>query len=170
MLALSALLTGGCGGESGPGAATTTTTTMEITSTTELRLSREEYVRQGDAVCAQLDQKLAAFPTPAPTASDEEFDRFYQETELVIRQFVDAFKALKAPLTDKATADQLNAYADNILFKEVQVTAAGASDDDAAADKAQAESEVAWDQFHQLAGSYGFVECSKDMEPAEPAG
>ena len=133
-------------------------------------MSREEYVGQGDAVCADLENKLKAIPNPAEDAPDEEFDRFYQQSELVIRQFVDAFNALKAPLTDKATADQLNAYADDILSKEVQVTAAEASGDDAAADKAQAESEAAWDQFIQLAKTYGFVECSKDMEPAEPAG
>ncbi len=169
-LALGALAVGGCGDDRRASPATTTTTVATTSTTpTTAAATREDYIRQGDAVCADSNAKIDAVPPPATDAPEAEFDRYNQHTEALVREFVAAFKAVPAPPADRATAERLHASADEILAKEVQFTAAERTGDEAALDKAEVESEAAWQQFIQLARSYGFVECAKDIEPPEPA-
>lgn len=164
-----ALVTGACSddGSRATKAAVTTTTASTTTTTTEARLTKEEYIRQGDAICAESATKLEALAPPGEEATDEEIDRFNQQSEALVGEMVARFTALKAPLADKPTADQLNAVLDQMLAKERELTVADQAGDEAAATRADTEAEALSAQFAQVARAYGFVECSREPAPSD---
>ena len=129
------------------------------TTTTEARLTKQEYIRQGDAICADSARKLDALPEPK---SQEELFAQLDQGGRIFREHVDRFKALKPPVADQPTADQLNALSDQLLIKYSEFVAANKSGDRRAGNRAEREGEAIDRQYDQLAAQYGFVECSKD--------
>ncbi len=149
-LLLAAGLGLGCGAD---GEEATTTTT------TEARLTKAEYIRQGDAICARLIQRGRA-ESQRRFKSQQEAAAFLGYIAEVSAD-VEAFKALKYPMADRATADQLNAYLDGMVRNLREVSSAVKAGNARVANAAVKEGETAGAQFSQLTNQYGFVECGK---------
>ncbi len=149
---LACALTGmaACGGN---GEDTTTTTVAPDV------VIKQDYITQGDAICAEIDQKVDGIATPAPNAPPAEALRFSEQLLAASKPGFDRFKGLNAPATDRVTVDQLNSYLDQIVVKLNEEIAAARSRRSQAYEKASDEREVLSNQFSQLAKQYGFKRC-----------
>jgi hypothetical protein len=163
-----ALATAACGGDddgtpavSGPSTVEPNTTTSAPPPPAEVRLTKEEYIRQGDALCAEADRKWTDIARAQDRAPEGELLRYDEQTEMVQREMVTRFAALKAPLADQPVADQLNGLLQQNLAKEGERIAALRAEDDAAAERLIDERENLDRQFAQAAAQYGFVQCPR---------
>ncbi len=146
---------GACGGGGDNGDVARTTT-----PTTEVRLSREEYIRQGENMCANFSAELTRIPDPSRATSPEEQLRLYEQEHATFRSFTEQFKGLKAPLADEATSDQLNSLLDQSMQKEMAATAAVRAGEERTLGRLQSEITAVDAQFSEIARNYGFVACS----------
>jgi len=144
-----ALLAQACG--EGEKAATTTTTT-------EQRLSKQEYIRQGDAICADVKAKVDALPEPSKR---EESVQFHDQATAIVREAAGGFKALKPPASDQATADQLNSLYDQSVIKYSEYVAALRSGDRKTERRVYDELVGLGTQLDQASRRYGLVKCGE---------
>ena len=129
------------------------------TTTTEPRLTKEEYIRQGDAICADVGRRVKAVPRPR---NPQEVGPALDQILAIDREGSDRFRALKAPAQDQATADRLNSLLDQQKPKYDQAAAAMKAGDNTTGGRVLQEIESLEKQFREVARPYGFVECSKE--------
>lgn len=161
-LPLLAFVTAACGG--GDDTASTTTT-VSTTTTTDPGLSKDEYVRQANAICKEANAKIENLPEPKTGA----------EYPPAIRQIIAAGKegtaklrALRAPAADRAALES-----QFLAINEQQVKlledAMPALESAAKTSKAKAEEvlEPVFTKFGELgqtqstfAKPYGLTDCS----------
>ena len=139
ILALSVLAAAGCGGGSGD------------------RLSKAEFVEQGNAICAKYDGQIetagqTAFAS-AGQPTEAEITAFAEDTLLpIVEKEIDELRSLSPPEEDEATVDE-------ILDK------AEAAADELSADPALlASDEDPFEETNRLAGSYGLTACAGQAE------
>lgn len=135
----------------------------DTTAPTARTVTKQEYIREGDAICGEIDQKVDAIPTPPPNAPPAEALRFSEQLLTATKPGFDRFKALAAPPADKAIVDQLKAYLDQVIIKLNEEIAAARSRQSQAYFKAADEREAVSNQFAQLAKEYGFQRCGSEV-------
>jgi hypothetical protein len=124
-------------------------------------LSKVEYIAQGDAICAESDRKTDAIPQPSENASRQELVAYLQQLLTTSRPDMERFQALQAPVEDRATTDQLDAYVASMLAKLGDSLRAMTLSDRTAFMVAMEQADAVSLQFNRMAASYGFVECPK---------
>lgn len=125
--------------------------------------AREQYIRQGDALCATWNQKNEAAPQlPENAALAERAQRAQYVLSTIDRPFVEQFKALPAPPGDKAAVGRLHAALDSYLKKSQDLI--GAMRAGRQVEKLDAELEEVHHRFHDLAYDFGFDTCSDEAQ------
>ena len=127
------------------------------------RLSKADFISQGDKVCADFQTKGEELTPPADEAGLGEFIR---EAVALGKEARDEFAALEAPEDGEAVQKSLlDALDTSITTIEEAATAADDGDTEGAVtliDQATEESEAADEE----AQSYGFKECGKSEDDA----
>ena len=134
---LSVLAAAGCGGGS------------------EDRLTHDEFLSQGNAICAKYDGQIeAAGQTAFASAgqpTEAEIQAFAENTLLpTVEKEIDELRSLSPPEEDEATVDE-------ILDK-----AQAAADELGANSALLASDEDPFEETNRLAGSYGLTACAGD--------
>ncbi len=141
----------GCGGGSG----SSSTAAAPVTTTTTPRLSREELISQGDAICAEVN---AAVGTVSSTKTGPA-SQLAQEAALY-GGMVQRLKGLGAP-DNTAGYPQLIAAAEALAQAESNAKLAAERGEEGALTEAESKASSALASFQTAARSYGFKDCGK---------
>lgn len=136
-LALTALLTG-CGGDGDPA------------------LSKADYLKQADAICAKFDRQLKEIKAPTKA---EEIGPYARKATPIARRGVEELRKLKAPDDFKASADKLidGLASDTDLFEDLGQAAT--KKDQARIEQIAEEAEKRTTQRQAQAEAAGFKQC-----------
>ncbi len=120
----------------------------------EDRPSKEEYIRQADAICADYDRRLDAIPEPSPPVTEQQLQSFIDQARPLTEEQVAKVKALKRPKGKDPKLDEVFRAIDAALANIRSLT--GANFEERAP-----ELDRLTDEANRVAREYGFVECSK---------
>lgn len=155
-LPIAALAIAGCGG--GGDSTATTAATTEATTTA---LTKAELIEQGDAICAEVN---AAVGTVGASSA---------ETGSPQAQVADLYSGMVASLKNLGTPAEATGYAefssagDELSTAEGEVKLASERADAPGLETAESNASAALASFQEVAGEYGFEECSEG--PSAPA-
>lgn len=153
-----------CGGGD-DNTADTTSTTASTTTTTDPGLPKDEFIRQANAICADMNAKVEALPVPR-RASD--YTTFFRQGATIFRDAVARLRALRAPAADRARleaelytlADQQVGVIERSIPTIEQAVASGSeSRVEQAVTAAVNEGETFSDKADTFSASYGLTEC-----------
>ncbi len=162
-----ALVAAGCGGGDD-----SSETTIADTPTTGAAsgLSKDEYIQQGDAICAEVNAAVGAVDASAT----DEADRLGQTADLY-EGMIERLRGLGTPDDDAGLDDMLTAGDDLVQATRDAELAAQRGDDSSLA---EAEVSSNLENFQAEAGDYGFDDCAAEgalvvpgtpgAEPAAP--
>jgi hypothetical protein len=128
-------------------------------------LSKPEFIRQWDAICAKDDQKVAVVYKDLPDQiTQDTLPQFAQAVGRVLpiaRQEVKDLRNVKPPEADKTTINAiLNDLDQDIRALDTGQRAAASGDLDAFNTAGQASSEIEG-RANKAAQAYGFKDCGK---------
>jgi hypothetical protein len=162
VLALPALLgvvlvASGCGG----GGSSSTTTAHKPKPETVPKLSKAQFISQGDAICAEVNTAIGAVgESPAEATS--------QTTQIsnLYTGLVQSLQRLGQPSETAGYSDFMGA-AEELAMVEGEVKSAADQEDVALLEEASQKAVPAVEEFQSQAAVYGFEECSEG--PHAPA-
>ncbi len=155
-LALLAALSVGLAACGGGGGAATTDTTEASTEETKPALSREELLKQGDALCAEVNTAVGSIGTSAAEPSS----KASQSANLYIN-LVSNLEGLGAPTEGGSEYMEFVAAAEELAKVQGEVKLAAEREDTLALEEAEASAGPALEAFHTQAGVFGFEQCSQ---------
>ncbi len=164
LAAFVALAVAGCGGGGGD----TTEATVEQTTETEPSLSKDELIKQGDAVCAEVNAAVGSVGSSAADSSSQ----ITQVSNLYVGM-VESLEALGEPSEDPAEYEPFTEAADELAKVEGEVKLAAEREDTTALGEAGTAAAPILEEFQAQAGIYGFEECSQgpsEVAAAPPTG
>ena len=148
---------GACGNEAD-------TTADDSADSAEGRLTKEEFIEQGDAICSELS--LATGRVEAP-ADETDFARYLTEVRGEAETARESWEQLEPPAdgedVHQAVLDQLTNAIESV---DGAITAAESGDTVTAGDLLR-EADEAGDAVDAEAQAYGFTECGKDNAEEE---
>lgn len=125
----------------------------------EERLSKNEYVRQADAICAKYERRLDSIPEPR---SLREVSPFIERGLPLAKDELAELEELRPPEADEAKVARLLAQVKETITELERLRDAAAARDRAAAETAAARVEEASGRASKLARGYGLEECGSD--------
>jgi len=152
LTALLALVAAGCGG----GGDETTDTTAEKTAETKPSLSKEELIKQGDAVCAEVNAAVGAVSSSAADPSTQT-----TQVASLYTGMVERLEALGEPREDPAEYQPVTEAAEELAKVEGEMKLAAEREDTAALGEAATRAAPILEEFQTQAGIYGFEQCSQ---------
>ncbi|HEX4305309.1 MAG TPA: hypothetical protein VHZ54_04680 [Solirubrobacterales bacterium] len=155
-LALSALLAlvlvaSGCGG----GGSSSTTTAQKPKQETAPKLSKGQFISQGDAICGEVNTAIGSAGESAAEASTQTT----QIANLYVGM-VQSLQRLGQPAETEGYSDFMGA-AEELAMVETEVKSAGEKDNPALVEEASQTAVPAVEEFEQQAAVYGFEDCSE---------
>lgn len=162
LTALVALALAGCGG----GGDETTDTTAAKTAETKPSLTKEELIKQGDAVCAEVNAAIGSVGSSAADPSSQT-----TQVASLYTGMVESLKALGEPREDPAEYKPFMEAAEELAKVEGEVKLAAEREDTVALGEAGSNAAPILEEFQTQAGIYGFEECSQGPSevPTAPA-
>jgi hypothetical protein len=127
----------------------------------EERLSRAEFQRQGNAICAKYDRQIEAIGTPA---SVEEVPEYVDKALPVIEQQIEEMRDLNPPEEDQEAYDDMLAEAENTVDAGRDLGDAAEANDNAAIENALNEGNAASDRADEHATELGLTDCVDEEE------
>ena len=160
-LALAAASLAGCGGGDEDGGAATATETTEAAATpTETTISKQEFIEQADAICAQSGDPQAEAQSVLETATGaEQVASAYEGLAEVFEGVNDEIDSLARPEGDEALIDELSSKQDEAAALVRELAAAARVEDRAAAEAIGTEFEQLRAETGEIVDSYGFEVC-----------
>jgi hypothetical protein len=157
MLAGSAVLAG-CGGDDDPAPETPV-----VTPTTEKTpaISKQDFIEQGDGICAEVNAALGALDSTDAEATAERADLY--------DGMVDKLRGLGKP-DDEAGLDAVLSSGDDLAAAESDAADAADQGDDTALAAAESEASASQAEFAAAASDYGFEECGQGATAPGAAG
>lgn len=151
LLAL-ALLASGCGGG---GSSSSTTTKKKPKEETAAKLTKGQFISQGDAICAEVNTAVGSVQASAAEASS-------QTTQIanLYSGMVQSLQRLGQPTEIDGYSDFMGA-AERLAMTENEVKAAAEKENPALVEEASQEAAPALEEFQQQAAVYGFEDCSE---------
>jgi hypothetical protein len=164
LAALVALVVAGCGG----GGDETSDTTAEKTTEATPSLTKDELVKQGDAVCAEVNAAVGSISNSVAEPSSQ----VTQVANLYVNM-VESLKGLGEPREDPAEYKPFIEAAEELSKVEGEAKLAAEREDTTALGEAGTAATPILEEFEIQAGIYGFEECSKgpsEVPTAPPTG
>jgi hypothetical protein len=158
---LAALLIAGCGGGGGDETETTTTPTVEEPTA----LTKEELIKEGDGICAEVNAAVGAL-----SASETEEASATGDSEKISNLYlgmVERLQELGTPEGDSGEYAKFSEAAEELGKVEGELKLAAEREDVAAVEEKGGEAAAALESFQSQAAIYGFEDCS--AEPGAPA-
>ena len=153
LLAALALGLAACGG--GGGSATTDATEAS-TEEAKPALSKEELLKQGDALCAEVNTAVGSINGSAAEPSSQA-----TQTANLYVNLVANIERLGAPSDAASEYAEFVAVAEELAKVEGEVKASAEREDIAALEEAEASASTAREAFQTQAGAFGFQQCSQ---------
>ena len=125
----------------------------------EERLSKREYLRQADAICAKYERRLVAIPEPRTL---REVPSFIDRGLPLATEERAELEELRPPEAEEAEIERLLAQVDETIEELERLRDAAAARDRAAAQAAAARLEESSGRAARLARSYGLEECASE--------
>ena len=141
----------GCGGG---GSDSGSESTIAPTVKTPERLSKANFIKEGDGYCAEVNAALGGI-SDSGGGSDPAAQRASLYKELIAH-----LRGLGTP-TDSAGLDEFLGAGDEIVTAEGKASEASQSGDDAALTTAQAQASDAESRFASAGAAYGFQDCGQ---------
>jgi hypothetical protein len=152
LAALVALVVAGCGGGGGD----TTEATVEQTTEAEPSLTKDELIKQGDAVCAEVNAAVGSVGNSAAEPSSQ----ITQVSNLYVGM-VESLEDLGEPREDPTEYEPFLEAAEELGKVEGEVKLAAEREDTTALGEAGTAAAPILEEFQTQAGIYGFEECSQ---------
>ena len=153
LIALAALVVAGCGGGGGD---ETTDTTAEKTVEETPSLSKDELIKQGDAICAEVNAAIGSVGNSAAEPSSQ-----ITQVSNLYTNMVENLQSLGEPSEDPAAYEPVMEAAEELSQVEGEAKLAAEREDTAALGEAASRAAPILEEFETQAGIYGFEECSK---------
>jgi hypothetical protein len=152
------LVASGCGGG---GSSSTTTAKKAAPEETAPKLSKGQFISQGDAICAEVNTAVGSVGESAAEASG-------QTTQIanLYSGMVQSLQRLGQP-SEIAGYSEFMGAAEQLAMVENEVKAAGEQENLALLEEASQSAVPAVEEFQQQAAIYGFEDCSEG--PHAPA-
>jgi hypothetical protein len=147
-LILAALLAG-CGGSSD----STQTQIATPTITTPTSISKAQFIKEGDGVCAEVNAALGSLTSTSTSSANAAGQR-----ASLYQGMMERLRGLGRP-GDQTGLDQVLTAGDNIVSAEQKAEQATTNNDNAALASAESEAASAESSFSSAASAYGFKEC-----------
>ena len=157
---LAVLAIAGCGG----GGSDSTETTQATTTEEPARLSKADFIKQGDAICAEVNSAVGG--ESATGAAVEE--QTTKVADLYVGM-VESLKRLGAPAEMDGYSEFMEA-AEELAKIEGEVKLAAEREDTAALGEAATKATPALEEFETQANVYGFEECGEGPKAPSAAG
>ncbi len=145
------LLASGCGG----GGSSSTTTAQKPKQEAAPKLSKAQFISQGDAICGEVNTAIGA----ASESAAEQSTRTTQIANLYVGM-VQSLQRLGQPAETEGFSDFMGA-AEELAMVENEVKAAGERENAALAEEAGQKAVPAVEEFEQQAAVYGFEDCGE---------
>ncbi|MGN6275500.1 MAG: hypothetical protein ACTHNP_06145 [Solirubrobacterales bacterium] len=163
LLALvAALFVAGCGGGGSETTETTATTTEEPQS-----LTKAELIKQGDAICGEVNAAVGALGSEASEAAVQ---GEIEKTSNLYIGMVERLKELGTPEGDSGEYAKFWESAEELAKIEGEVKLAAEREDTTALGEAASNAAPALEEFQSQAATYGFEDCSKGPSEVTPGG
>jgi hypothetical protein len=159
-LLLVALAIAGCGG----GGEDSTETTQATTQEEAAQLSKADFIKQGDAICAEVNSAVGAIGT----TETEVQSQTTQVSDLYVGM-IESLKRLGAPTEMDGYAEFMEA-AEELAKVEGEVKLAAEREDTEALGEAATAATPALEEFEAQASVYGFEECGEGPHAPTPSG
>jgi hypothetical protein len=159
-LLLAALAIAGCGGGGDDSTETTAATTQEEAA----KLSKADFIKQGDAICAEVNSAVGAIG-----ASETEVQSQTTQVSDLYVGMVDSLKRLGAPAEIDGYAEFMEA-AEELAKVEGEVKLAAEREDTEALGEAATAATPTLEEFETRADAYGFEECSEGPQAPTASG
>jgi hypothetical protein len=160
LLAAGLLALAGCGG----GGDEETTAAPATTTESPSKLSKQELIAQGDAICAEVNAAVGTVD-----ASEAEGSAQVSQASDLYSGMVERIKDLREP-SEAAGYSEFIAAADNLAQAENDAKLAFERNEEAALAGAQEEASSALEDFQEAASAYGFQDCAEGPSaPVVPA-
>jgi hypothetical protein len=145
------LVASGCGG----GGSSSTTTAKKQPKEEAAKLSKGQFISQGDAICAEVNTAVGSVQASAAEASS-------QTTQVanLYSGMVQSLQRLGQPSEIEGYSDFMGA-AERLAMTENEVKAASEKENPELVEEAAASAAPAVEEFEQQAAIYGFKECSE---------
>ncbi len=152
-----ALLASGCGG----GGSSSTTTAQKPKQPAAPKLSKGQFISQGDAICAEVNTAIGSVEGSAVEASS-------QTTQVanLYTGMVQSLQRLGQP-SEKAGYSDFMGAAEELAMVEGEVKSAGEEENPELLEEASQKAVPAVEEFQQQAAVYGFEACGEG--PHAPA-
>jgi hypothetical protein len=122
----------------------------------EERLSQEEFVSKGNAICAKYDKRVDAVGEPE---NIQEVPEYVDKLLPIVEEQIEEMRALKPPEDKQETFDRMIAKAEETRDAGEELAQAAEDRDDAAVQRAFAKGQEAGEETDRLAGELGLDEC-----------
>lgn len=159
-LLLVALVIVGCGG----GGEDSTETTQATSQEEAAQMSKADFIKQGDAICAEVNSAVGAIGT----TETEVQSQTTQVSDLYIGM-IESLKRLGAPTEIDGYAEFMEA-AEELAKVEGEVKLAAEREDTEALGEAATAATPALEEFETQASVYGFEECGEGPQAPTPSG
>lgn len=159
LIALAALVAG-CGGGGGE----TTDTTAEKTVEEKPSLTKEELIKQGDAICAEVNAAIGSVGSSAAEPSSQ-----ITQVSNLYTNMVENLQSLGEPREDPAAYKPVLEAAEELAKVEGEAKLAAEREDTVALGEAATNAAPILEEFETQAGIYGFEECSQGPSEVAPA-
>jgi hypothetical protein len=122
------------------------------------KLSRADFVKKADAICADYNSKTAKLGTPN---SYDAIVTYAQELQKIAKESVGKFKQLNPPDDERANWKAYAKSGDELIATAKQLEQAGKKKDTVALTRILNESRKRSDESHRIAARMGTPECTK---------
>jgi hypothetical protein len=165
VLALSALLAlalvaSGCGGGGG---SESSTTTAKKTEPETPALTKASFIRQGDAICAEVNTAIGSVQESASESTTQT-----TQTANLYTGMVEGLQRLGQP-SEKAGYSEFMGAAEELAMVEGELKKAADEEDILALEEAGQKAVPAVEEFQSQAAVYGFEDCSEGPHAPEVA-
>lgn len=124
-------------------------------------LSKEEFQKQGNAICAKYDQQIEDISTPT---SVEEVPAYVNKALPIVERQIEDMKELSPPEEDQETFDSMIEEAEKTVQAGRELGEAAEAKDDAAIEQALNEGNTASDRADEHATTLGLTDCVDQSE------
>ena len=146
-----ALLASGCGG----GGSSSTTTATKPKPEARVKLTKGQFISQGDAICAEVNTAIGSVGESAVEAAGQTT----QIANLYVGM-VQSLQRLGQPSETEGYSDFMGA-AEELAMVQNEVKAAGEKENTALVEEASQNAVPAVEEFQRRAAIYGFEDCSE---------
>lgn len=121
-------------------------------------LTKAEFIKQADKICAVANDELDALPEPQNL---EEAENVLRTGATRTKKLLSDIRALNEPEADRATLEQIYSLVEQGIAKYEGAVAGIRSGNPAALDAIAQQGQALFDQANAASKTYGFKDCSE---------